>query len=116
MILAARYNPPMDDLIRRARTDDREAWRLLFDACYPRMVAAIRDRARMQACDAEDLASEAFGQLVARLNDYDFETADSVRYYLLFVVERLAKEKRREARELVRRRPELVSLAHRADG
>ena len=93
----------MDDLIRRARIDDREAWRLLFDACYPRMVATLRDRARMQECDAEDVASEAFGLLVARFDDYDFDTADSVLYYLLFVVERLAKEKRREARELVSR-------------
>lgn len=95
----------MDDLIRRARIDDREAWRLLFDACYPRMVATLRERACMQACDAEDLASEAFCRLVARFSDYDFETTDSVLYYLLLVVELMAKEKRREARGIVRSRP-----------
>lgn len=73
----------MDDLIRRAGIDDREAWQFLFDTCNSRMVRAIRDRTRMQACDAEDLASEAFGRLASKVVLINFDGPDALVAYLV---------------------------------
>jgi RNA polymerase sigma-70 factor (ECF subfamily) len=68
-------------LIARAKRQDEDAFRKLFDAYFPAIYAYIASQADRQQ-DAEDIVQNAFSKVVAGLPNFDYRGAGSFRAWL----------------------------------
>jgi RNA polymerase sigma factor (sigma-70 family) len=86
-------SPPFDvsnhdpgDLFTRARAGDQDAWRELFETCYPKVLRVVRrklDRPMRSLYDSTDFASDVMKSLAAKFNKFDFPSLDSLHAYLV---------------------------------
>jgi len=100
------------DLIARAREGDQDAWRILFDECYPKIVRVVRrrlSRPMRKHYDSTDIANEVMKSLAARFGDFDFASVTDLRKFVLHAAEqKVVDEYRREhaqKRDIDRDRP-----------
>jgi RNA polymerase sigma factor (sigma-70 family) len=86
-------SPPFDvsnhdpgDLFTRARAGDQDAWRELFETCYPKVLRVVRrklDRPMRSLYDSTDFASDVMKSLAAKFDKFDFPSLDSLHAYLV---------------------------------
>jgi RNA polymerase sigma factor (sigma-70 family) len=86
-------SPPLDvsthdpgDLFARARAGDQDAWRELFETCYPKVLRVVRrklDRPMRSLYDSTDFASDVMKSLAAKFDKFDFPSLDSLHAYLV---------------------------------
>src|SRR3954463_13196346 len=86
-------SPPFDvsnhdpgDLFSRARAGDQDAWRELFETCYPKVLRVVRrklDRPMRSLYDSTDFASDVMKSLAAKFDKFDFPSLDSLHAYLV---------------------------------
>ncbi len=78
------------DWIERARQGDQQAWQVLFDECYPKIVRVIRrrmSRPLRSLYDSTDIANEVMKSLAAKFDQIDFTSIDGLRAYLIRAAE-----------------------------
>lgn len=78
------------DWIERARRGDQQAWQVLFDECYPKIVRVIRRRISKplrSLYDSTDIANEVMKSLAAKFDQIDFTSIDGLRAYLIKAAE-----------------------------
>ena len=67
-------------LFDRARSGDQHAWRELFDACYPKVIRAIRRRLNSQAMrslyDSTDFVGDVWKSLAEKPEKFDFANVE----------------------------------------
>ncbi|GIW89224.1 MAG: hypothetical protein KatS3mg108_3548 [Isosphaeraceae bacterium] len=77
----------LNGLLPRMRGGDEHAWRLMFEACYPKVQRAIRARMTSRAMrslyDSTDLANDVWKSLAGNWNRYHFESVDALMSFLL---------------------------------
>lgn len=86
-------SPPFDvsdhnpgDLFARARAGDQDAWKELFETCYPKVLRVVRrklDRPMRSLYDSTDFASDVMKSLAAKFDKFDFTSLDSLHAYLV---------------------------------
>lgn len=79
------------DLIERARAGDQQAWQILFDECYPKILRVIRrriSRPLRALYDSTDIANEVMKSLAAKFDQFDFASIEGLRAYLIVAAER----------------------------
>ena len=86
-------SPPFDvsdhdpgDLFARARAGDQDAWKELFETCYPKVLRVVRrklDRPMRSLYDSTDFASDVMKSLAAKFDKFDFPSLDSLHAYLV---------------------------------
>src|SRR5262249_38912242 len=77
-------------LLYRARSGDQDAWQVLFDACYPKIVCVVRkrlSRPMRNLYDSTDIANEVMKSLAAKFNHFDFSSIDGLRAFLIRAAE-----------------------------
>jgi len=86
--------PPAVDsslpLLDRARQGDQEAWQILFEDCYPKIVRVVRkrlSRPMRKICDSTDIANEVMKSLAAKFDHFDFSSVDGLRAFLIRAAE-----------------------------
>lgn len=82
--------PGRDDILDRARQGDQEAWQVLFDECYPKIVRVIRrriTRPMRKIYDSTDIANEVMKSLAAKFHHFDFSSVGGLRAYLIHAAE-----------------------------
>jgi RNA polymerase sigma factor (sigma-70 family) len=91
---------PRDDLIERARLGDQQAWQILFDQCYPKIVRVVRrrlSRPMRKLMDSTDVANEVMKSLAAKFDHIQFSSVDGLRAFLIRAAEqKLIDEYRHE--------------------
>ena len=78
------------DLIERARNGDQQAWQILFDDCYPKIIRVIRrrmSRPLRSLYDSTDIANEVMKSLAAKFNRLDVDSIAGLRAYLIRAAE-----------------------------
>ncbi len=92
-----------DDLsttLREARNGNQEAWRTLFEECYPKVRRIVRrrlNRSLRTIYDSRDFANEAMETLAAHLDQLHFPTVGSMIAFLAKIAEqRVIDEHRRQ--------------------
>ena len=78
------------DLIERARQGDQQAWQVLFEDCYPKIIRVIRrrmSRPLRSLYDSTDIANEVMKSLAVKFNHLDFESIGGLRAYLIQAAE-----------------------------
>jgi RNA polymerase sigma factor (sigma-70 family) len=101
------------DLFTRARTGDQDAWKELFETCYPKVLRVIRRKLNSPSIrslyDSTDFAGDVWKSLAANAERFDFANIDSLIGFLVKAVDRkLADEYRRQLsqkRDIGRNRP-----------
>jgi len=89
MIASPSAGPP-NELIERARQGDQDAWRLLFEECYPKVVRVVRrrlSRPMRHLYDSTDIANEVMTSLAAKFDRFDFSSIDGLRAFLIRAAE-----------------------------
>ncbi len=86
-------SPPFDvsdhdpgSLFARARAGDQDAWKELFEECYPKVLRVVRrklDRPMRSLYDSTDFASDVMKSLAANFGKFDFPSLDSLHAYLV---------------------------------
>jgi RNA polymerase sigma factor (sigma-70 family) len=75
-----------DGLFARAQSGDQDAWRALFEACYPKIRRVVRRRMNSPMIrslyDSTDFASDVWKSLAAKQDRYDFQHVDDVMKFL----------------------------------
>lgn len=74
------------DLFARARAGDQDAWKELFESCYPKVLRVVRrklDRPMRSLYDSTDFASDVMKSLAAKFDKFDFPSLDSLHAYLV---------------------------------
>lgn len=81
---------PSDDLeslLVRMRGGDQQAWKVMFDACYPKVQRAIRRRMTSRAIrslyDSTDVANDVWKSLAGNWSRYHFDSVDALMSFLL---------------------------------
>ena len=77
-------------LIDRARQGDQQAWQVLFDDCYPKIVRVIHrriSRPLRNIYDSTDIANEVMKSLAAKFDQIDFSSISGLRAYLIHAAE-----------------------------
>ncbi len=77
-------HPP--DLLDRVRQGDQNAWEVLFNECYPKIVRVIRrrmSRPLRKIYDSTDIANEVMKSLAAKFHHFDFSTLDGLQAFLV---------------------------------
>jgi RNA polymerase sigma factor (sigma-70 family) len=85
-LLSSRSALSTSSLLERARKGDQEAWQVLFDDCYPKILRVIRRRLSRQMrklYDSTDIANEVMKSLAANFNNIDFESIGGLRAFLI---------------------------------
>ena len=82
-----------DNLIERARAGDPQAWQILFDDCYPKIIRVIRrriSRPLRSLYDSTDIANEVMKSLAVKFQgeSVDFTSINGLRAYLIRAAER----------------------------
>jgi RNA polymerase sigma factor (sigma-70 family) len=109
-------NVAVDVLFERAKSGDQEAWRQLFDACYPKVIRVIRRKLHSPQIrslyDSTDFANDVLKSLAENASRLNFPTMDSLMAFLVRVAEhKLADEHRRHsAQKRDRGREEFMSV------
>ncbi len=79
------------ELIERARNGDQQAWQILFDECYPKIIRVISRRLKgpiRSLYDTADIANEVMNSLAVKFGQFDFESISGMRAYLIKAAER----------------------------
>lgn len=90
-----------DGLFARARQGDQEAWRALFEACYPKVRRVIRRkmehlRGMRSLYDSTDFANDVWKSLAAKSDRFDFPSIGALVAFLTRAAEqKLIDEQRR---------------------
>ena len=74
------------DLFARARAGDQDAWKELFEECYPKLLRVVRrkhDRPMRSLYDSTDFASDVMKSLAAKFDKFDFPSLDSLKAFLV---------------------------------
>jgi RNA polymerase sigma factor (sigma-70 family) len=92
----------VDELFARARNGDQDAWRILFETCYPKVIRVVRRKLHSPRIrtlyDSTDFACDVLKSLAANADRLDFPTMDSLMAFLIRVAEhKLADEHRRQS-------------------
>jgi RNA polymerase sigma factor (sigma-70 family) len=77
-------------LLDRARQGDQEAWVILFNECYPKVIRVVRrrlTRPMRKIYDSADIANEVMKSLAAKFDQFDFTTIDGLRAFLMKAAE-----------------------------
>jgi RNA polymerase sigma factor (sigma-70 family) len=77
-------------LLERARDGDQEAWQIIFDDCYPKILRVVRKRLSRQIrkiYDSTDIANEVMKSLAANFNHIDFASISGLRAFLIRAAE-----------------------------
>ena len=75
-------------LLDRARRGDQEAWQILFEDCYPKIVRVVRkrlSRPMRKIYDSTDIANEVMKSLAAKFDHFNFSSVDGLRAFLIRV-------------------------------
>lgn len=78
------------NLLDRAREGDQEAWQVLFEDCYPKIVRAVRkrlSRPMRKIYDSTDIANDVMKSLAAKFGHFDFSSIDGLRAFLIRAAE-----------------------------
>jgi RNA polymerase sigma factor (sigma-70 family) len=78
------------DLLERARAGDQQAWEILFNECYPKVVRVIRrrlNRPMRKLYDSTDIANEVMKSLAAKFHNLDFSSIDGLKAFLIKAAE-----------------------------
>ena len=80
--------PPGDGVFARAQAGDEDAWREIFEECYPKIIRAIRRRfhsgsAIRSMYDSCDFAGDVWKSLAAKSSNFQFATIDDVTAFLI---------------------------------
>ena len=78
--------PSSSSLLDRARRGDQEAWEVLFNDCYPKVVRVIRrrmSRRLRKIYDSTDIANEVMKSLAAKFHNFDFSSMTGLRAFLI---------------------------------
>jgi RNA polymerase sigma factor (sigma-70 family) len=78
------------NLLERARNGDQEAWQVLFDDCYPKILRVIRrrlSRPMRKIYDSTDIANEVMKSLAANFNHINFSSIGGLRAFLIKAAE-----------------------------
>ena len=112
MFIASASEFPANNLLDRARGGDQQAWQLLFDDCYPKVLRVVTRRlsGRMRKlCDSTDIANDVMKSLAAKFNNFDFTSIDGLRAFLIHAAEQKLIDGQRRAyaqkRNVARDRP-----------
>ena len=73
------------DLIERARAGDQDAWNVLFEECYPKILRVVRRRLSRQMrthYDSTDIANEVMNSLHAKFGDFNFDSFTELRRFV----------------------------------
>jgi RNA polymerase sigma factor (sigma-70 family) len=99
-------------LLERARNGDQEAWQVLFDDCYPKILRVVRrrlSRPMRKLYDSTDIANEVMKSLAANFSHIDFSSIAGLRAFLLRAAEQKVVDGYRrgyaQKRDLARDRP-----------
>jgi RNA polymerase sigma factor (sigma-70 family) len=92
LIMSAAELSPLQpgNLLDRARAGDQEAWEVLFNECYPKVVRVIRrrlNRPMRKLYDSTDIANEVMKSLAAKFHHFDFSSIDGLRAFLVKAAE-----------------------------
>jgi RNA polymerase sigma factor (sigma-70 family) len=77
-------------LLDRARLGDQDAWQILFEDCYPKIVRVVRKRLSQpmrKLYDSTDIANDVMKSLAAKFDHFDFSTVDGLRAFLIRAAE-----------------------------
>lgn len=86
------HGPPLpsddlDGLLVRMRGGDEHAWRIMFEACYPKVQRAIRARMTSRSMrslyDSTDVANDVWKSLAGNWSRYHFDSVDALMSFLL---------------------------------
>jgi RNA polymerase sigma factor (sigma-70 family) len=78
------------DLLDRARAGDQQAWEILFNECYPKVVRVIRrrlNRPMRKLYDSTDIANEVMKSLAAKFHHFDFSSIGGLTAFLIKAAE-----------------------------
>jgi RNA polymerase sigma factor (sigma-70 family) len=81
---------PSKSLFDRAREGDQEAWEILFNECYPKIVRVIGrqlSRRMRKIYDSTDIANEVMKSLAAKFNDFEFSSINGLQAFLIKAAE-----------------------------
>lgn len=84
--MSAIQAPTEDKLFDRAKAGDQDAWRELFDECYPKICRAVRfklDAKIRRFVDSTDIASHVFADLAKKAENFGFMSKHEVRAFLI---------------------------------
>ena len=75
-----------DGLFARAQAGDQEAWKTLFDTCYPKVVRVVRRKMHSPMIrslyDSTDFASDVWKSLAAKSDKYEFANVNALMAFL----------------------------------
>ena len=90
--MSSQIDSATDALFARARTGDQDAWRVLFETCYPKVLRVIRKRLNSPAMrslyDSTDFISDVWKSLAEKKADFDFSNLDALMAFLSRAAER----------------------------
>ncbi len=95
----------LDSLFDRARAGDDDAWRELFERCYPKVIRVVRrklNRPMRSLYDSTDFASDVMKSLAANAGRLEFASFDSLMAFLAQVAEQKVIDEYRKAHTLKR--------------
>src|SRR3954467_2909024 len=105
-------SPPFDvskhdpgDLFTRARAGDQDAWRELFETCYPKVIRVVRrklDRPMRSLYDSTDFVSDVMKSLAANIDRLDFPSLGSLIAFLAQAAEQKVIDEYRRRHTLKR--------------
>lgn len=78
------------NLLDRARDGDQEAWQILFNDCYPKVLRVVRrrlSRPMRKMYDSTDIANEVMKSLAANFQHFDFSSINGLRAFLIHAAE-----------------------------
>lgn len=91
---------PTRTLFDRARRGDQQAWQVLFEDCYPKIVRVARKRLSQKMrkhYDSTDIANEVMKSLAAKFDRFDFSSIHGLRAFLVRAAEqKIVDDYRRE--------------------
>lgn len=80
-----------DGLFERARSGDQDAWRELYEACYPKVLRVIRRRlnSRVRSLyDSTDFVGDVWKSLAEKPDQFDFPNVEALTAFLAIAAQR----------------------------
>ena len=77
-------------VLDRARRGDQEAWQILFEDCYPKIVRVVSkrlSRPMRKIYDSTDIANDVMKSLAAKFDHFNFSSIDGLRAFLIRAAE-----------------------------
>ena len=94
-----------DALFARARAGDDDAWKELFEKCYPKVIRVVRRKLNppmRSLYDSTDFASDVMKSLAANAEQLDFPSFNSLMAFLVNVAEKKVIDEYRKVHNLKR--------------